>query len=83
VEADEDTGDEAEGGDAGAAPDAGDAAKVRRKMTRSAVGRQSAFAAAAAIKAAEKKKKRKRMAACPPAVVTPTILAPRSRKVEL
>jgi hypothetical protein len=82
VEADEDTGDEAEGGDAGAAPDAGDAAKVRRKMTRSAVGRQSAFAAAA-IKAAEKKKKRKRMAACPPAVVTPTILAPRSRKVEL
>jgi hypothetical protein len=39
VEADEDTGDEVEGGDARAAPDAGGAAKVRRRTTRSAVGK--------------------------------------------
>jgi hypothetical protein len=82
VEADEDTDDEAEGGDAGAAPDFGRAAKVRRRTTRSAVGKQSALAAAAAVKAAEKKKKRKRRAASPPAVVTPSIPTPRSREVE-
>jgi hypothetical protein len=85
VEADEDTGDEAEGGDAGAAPDAGGAAKTRRRTTRSAVGKQSASAAAttlSAVKAAEKKKKRKRRVASPPAVVTPSIPTPRSREVE-
>jgi hypothetical protein len=83
VEADEDTDDEAEGGDAGAAPDFGRAAKVRRRTTRSAVGKQSALAAAAAaVKAAEKKKKRKRRAASPPAVVTPSIPTSRSREVE-
>jgi hypothetical protein len=49
VEADEDIGDEAEGGDAGAAPDAGGAAKVRRRTTRLAVGKQSASAAATAV----------------------------------
>jgi hypothetical protein len=89
VEANEDTGDEAEGGDTGAAPDAGGATKVRRRMTRSAVGKRSASAAAAvsAVKAVEKKKKkrkrkRKRRAASPPVVVTPSILTPRSREVE-
>jgi hypothetical protein len=84
VEADEDTGDEAEGGDAGAAPDAGGAAKTRRRTTRSAVGKQSASAAAAvsAVKATEKKKRRKRRAGSPPAVVTPSIPTPRSREVE-
>jgi hypothetical protein len=85
VEADEDTGDEAEGGDAGAASDAGGAAKVQRKTTRSAVGKQSASAAAAAVsavKAAEKKKERKRRAASPPAVVTPSIPTPYSWEVE-
>jgi hypothetical protein len=51
VEADEDTGDEAEGGDAGAAPGTGGAAKMQRRMTRSAVGKQLASAAAAAVKA--------------------------------
>jgi hypothetical protein len=82
VEADEDTGDEAEGGDVGAAPDAGVPAKVRRRTTRSVVGKQSASAvAAAAVKAAEKKK-RKRRAASPPAVVTPSIPTPCSREVE-
>jgi hypothetical protein len=82
VEADEDTGDEDKGGDAGASPDVGGAAKVRRRTTRSAVGKQSAFAAAAAaVKAAEKKKKRKRRAASPPAVVTPSIPTPRSCEV--
>jgi hypothetical protein len=57
VEADEDTGDKAGGGDAEATPDAGGTAKARCR-TRSAVGKQSASAAAAAIsavKAAEKK----------------------------
>jgi hypothetical protein len=39
VEADEDTGDEAKGGDTGAALDAGGATKVRRRTTRSAVGK--------------------------------------------
>jgi hypothetical protein len=82
VEADEDTGDEIEGGDAGADPDTGGAAKMRRRTTRSAVGKQSASAAAAAVKAAKKKKKRKRRAAPPPAVVTPSIPTPRSREVE-
>jgi hypothetical protein len=88
VEADEDTGDEAEGGDAGVAPDTGGAAKVRRKTTRSTVEKQSASAAAAAaavaaVKAADKKKKkRKRRAASPPVVVTPSIPTPRSREVE-
>jgi hypothetical protein len=81
VEADEDTGDEAEGGDAGATQDAGGAAKVRHRTTRSAVGKQSASAAAAAVKAAEKKK-RKRRATSPPAVVTPSIPTPHSREVE-
>jgi hypothetical protein len=81
VEADEDTGDEAEGGDARATQDAGGAAKVRHRTTRSAVGKQSASAAAAAVKAAEKKK-RKRRATSPPAVVTPSIPTPRSREVE-
>jgi hypothetical protein len=80
VKADEDTGDEAEGADAGAAPDAGGAAKVRRRTTKSAVGKQST-SAAAAVKAAEKKKKRKRRAASAPAVVTPSIPTPRSREV--
>jgi hypothetical protein len=84
VEADEDT--DVEGGDdAGTDPDAGGAAKPRRR-TRSAVGNQSASAAAAivsAVKAAEKKKKRKRKAASPLAVVMPTIPTPRSREVEL
>jgi hypothetical protein len=64
VKADKDTGDEDKGGDVGAAPDAGGAAKVRRRTTRSAVGKQStsatAAAAAAAVRAIEKKKKRKR-----------------------
>jgi hypothetical protein len=84
VEADENTVDEAEGGDAGAAPGTGGAAKVRRRMTRSAVGKESASAAAAvsAIKAAEKKKKRKRRAASHPMVVTPSTLTPRSWEVE-
>jgi hypothetical protein len=85
VEADEDTGDEAGGGDAGTGPDAGGVAKPRRR-TRSTVGKQSAsiFAAVvSAVKAAEKKKKkRKRRATSPPAVMTPTIPTPRSRKVK-
>jgi hypothetical protein len=50
------------------------------------VGKKSASAVAAAIsavKAAEqKKKKRKRRAASPPAVVTPSILTPRSHEVK-
>jgi hypothetical protein len=84
VEADEDTGDEAGGGDAGAAPDAGGAAKAWRRTTRSAVGKQSASDAAAisAVKAAEQKKKRKRKVASPSAVITPSIPTPRSREVE-
>jgi hypothetical protein len=84
VEADEDTGDEAGGGDAGTGPDASGAANPRRR-TRSAVGKQSASAVAAAVsavKATEKKKKRKRRATSPPVVVTPTIPTPRSREVE-
>jgi hypothetical protein len=84
VEADEET--DVEGGDdASTDPDAGDAAKPRRR-TRSAVGKQSTSAAAAAVStvnAAEKKKKMmKRKVASPPAVVTPTIPTPRSREVE-
>jgi hypothetical protein len=85
VEADKDTGDEAGGGNVGAAPDAGGAAKARRRTTRSAVAKKSASAVApavSAVKAAEKKKKRKRRAASPPAVVTPSIPTPRSREVE-
>jgi ATP-dependent exoDNAse (exonuclease V) beta subunit len=84
VKADEDTGDEVGGCDAGAGPDADGAAKPRCR-TRSAVGKQSASAIAAAVsavKAAEKKKKRKRRVASPPAVVTLSILTPRSREVE-
>jgi hypothetical protein len=83
VEADEDTDDEAEGGDAGPAPDVSGAVKTWRKTTRSVVGKQSASAAAAvsAVKAAEKKK-RKRRAASPPAVVTPSISTPHSREVK-
>jgi hypothetical protein len=86
VEADEDTGDESGGGDVGAVPDAGGAAKARHRTTRSAVGKQLASAAAAAavsaVRAAENKKKRKRRVASPPAVVTPLIPTPRSREVE-
>jgi hypothetical protein len=82
VEADEDTGDEPEGGDVGAAPDVGGATKVRCRTTRSAVGKQSASAAAAAVNVVEKKKRRKRRATSPPTVVTPSILTPRSREVE-
>jgi hypothetical protein len=84
VEADEDTSDEAGGGDAGTGSDAGGVAKPRRR-TRSMVGKQSASAVAAtvsAMKSAEKKKKRKRKATSPPAVVTPIIPTPRSREVE-
>jgi hypothetical protein len=84
VEADEDTGDEAGGGNAGTHPDAGGDTKPRRR-TKSAVGKQSASAVApvvSAVKAAEKKKKRKRKATSPLAVVTPTISTPRSREVE-
>jgi hypothetical protein len=57
VKADEDTDVEV-GGDAGTGPNAGGAAKSRRK-TRSAVAKQSASSAAVAVsvvKAAEKKK---------------------------
>jgi hypothetical protein len=85
VEADEDTGDEAGGGDAGVALDACGAAKARRRTTRSVVAKKSASAVAAAVsavKAADKKKKRKRRAASPLAVVTPSIPTPRSREVE-
>jgi hypothetical protein len=80
VEAEEDTGNEAGGGDAGTGPDAGGAAKPRRR-TWLAVGRQSTSAVAAAVsavKAAEKKKKKKRKATSPPMVVT----TPRSREVK-
>jgi hypothetical protein len=59
------------------------AAKSRR-MTRSTVAKKSASTVATAIsgvKAARQKKKRKRRDASPPAVVTPTILTPRSREV--
>jgi hypothetical protein len=79
VEANEDTDAEA-----GTDPDAGGAAKSRRR-TRSTVGKKSASAVVAAIfavKAAEQKKKRKRRAASPPAVVTPSIPMPLSREVE-
>jgi hypothetical protein len=84
VEADEDTGDEAGGGDAGAAPDAGGAAKAWCRTTRSAVGKQSASDAPAisTVKAAEQKKKRKRKVASPPVIITPSIPTPRSREVE-
>jgi hypothetical protein len=74
VEADEDTDVEV-AGDAEAGPDAGGAAKSRRK-TRSAVAKQSVKMAAAtvsAVKDAEKKKKRKRKASPLPAVETPVI----------
>jgi hypothetical protein len=77
VEADEDTDAEA-----GEDPVVG-AAKSLRK-TRSTVAKKSASVVATAIsavKAAEQKKKRKRRDASPPAVVTPTILTPRSREV--
>jgi hypothetical protein len=57
VEADEDTSNEAEGGDAGAAPDAGGAMKARRRTTRSAVGKQSASAAAVVVSAVKATKK--------------------------
>jgi hypothetical protein len=84
VEADKDTGNEARGGNAETGPDAGGAAKPRRR-TRSAVGKQSALAVDAAIsvvKAAEKKNKRKRKATSPPEVMMPTIPTPQSRVVE-
>jgi hypothetical protein len=57
VEADEDTGDEAEDGNAGAAPDAGGAAKARRRTTRS---EQSIFAAPAAVSVSMPQKRRRR-----------------------
>jgi hypothetical protein len=80
VEADEDTDAEA-GGDPGAG-----VVKSRCK-TRSTIAKKSASAVAAAIsevKAAEqKRKKRKRKVASHPAVITPSILTPRSREVEL
>jgi hypothetical protein len=50
VEADEDTGDEAGGGDAGTGPDASGVVKARRR-TRSVVGKQSASTIAAAVSA--------------------------------
>jgi hypothetical protein len=83
VEADEDTNDEVGDGDAGTGSDAGDTTKPRR-MTRSAVGKQSASAVATAVSAvkAVERKKKKRKATSPPAVVTPTIPTPRSREVE-
>jgi hypothetical protein len=84
VEADEDTDDEARGGDARTGLDVGGAAKPRRR-TRSAVGKQSASAiatAVSAVKAAKKKKKRKRKATSPPAVVTPMVPTPQSREFE-
>jgi hypothetical protein len=85
VEADEDTGDEAGGDDAGAGPNAGDAVKSRPR-TRSTVGKKSASAVAvtiSAVKTAEqKKKKRKMRVAAPPAVVTLSIPTPCSREVE-
>jgi hypothetical protein len=84
VEADEDTDIEV-GGDTWTGPDAGGTAKSRRK-TRSVAAKQLVSMAAAvvfAVKAAEKKQKRKRKATPPPpAVVTPSILTPRSREVE-
>jgi hypothetical protein len=80
VEANEDTDAEA-GDDVEAGPGAGGGAKRR---TRSTVGKQSASAVAAisAVKAAKKRKKRKRKVASPLAVVTPSILTPRSWEVE-
>jgi hypothetical protein len=83
VEADEETGDEARGGDAGTGLDAGGVAKPRRG-TKSAVGKQSASVVAAAVSAvkAAENKKRKRKVTSPPAVVTPTIPTPRSMEVE-
>jgi hypothetical protein len=65
------------GDDAGAGPDAGGAAKPRRRI-RSAVGKQSASAIAAAISAvkAVEKGKRNRKATSPLAVVTPMIPTP-------
>jgi hypothetical protein len=84
VEANQDTGDEAGDGNVRTGPDAGGAAKPRRR-TRSAVGKQSASAVAAtvsAVKAAEKKNKRKRKATSPLVVVTLTTPTPRSREVE-
>jgi hypothetical protein len=83
VEADEDTNIEV-GGDTGTGPDAGGAAKSRRK-TRSVVAKQSATtatAAVSAVKVVEKKKKRKRKTRPPPAVETPMILTPQPREVE-
>jgi hypothetical protein len=82
VEGDEDT-DTKVGGDAGTSPDAGSAAKLRRK-TRVAVVKQlvsSATIKVTAVKAAEKKK-RKRKTSPPPAVEMPVILTPPSREVE-
>jgi hypothetical protein len=90
VEADEDTDAEA-----GTNPDAGGAVKSRRR-TRLTVGKKWTSAVAAAISAVKaakqkkkkkkkknKKKKRRRKAASPPTVVTPSILTPCSREVEL
>jgi hypothetical protein len=57
VETNEDTGDEARGGDAGAAPDAGGAAKAWRRSTRSAVVKKSASAIAVAVSAVKAAKK--------------------------
>jgi hypothetical protein len=76
VEAVEDTDAEA-----GTDPNAGGAVKSQRR-TRSTVGKKSAAAISAVKAAKQKKKKRKRKAASPPAIVTPSILTPRSREVE-
>jgi hypothetical protein len=69
--------------DAGAGPDAGGAAKSRRKTGSVAVKQSATTAAAAvsAVKAAEKKKK-KRKASPPPTVETSAIATPQSREVE-
>jgi hypothetical protein len=67
VEVDEDTDVEV-GGNARTGPDAGGAAKSRRK-TRLAAAKQSVSAAAAAVsavKAVEKKKKKRKRKATPP-----------------
>jgi hypothetical protein len=69
--------------DAGAGPDAGGAAKSRRKTGSVAVKQSATTAAAAvsAVKAAEKKKK-KRKASPPSTIETSAIATPQSREVE-
>jgi hypothetical protein len=82
VEADEDTDTEV-GGDTGTSPDAGSAAKSRRKI-RAAVAKHSVSTTAVkvtTVKATEKKK-RKRKTSPPPAVETPVILKDRNGEPE-